>query len=182
VSARGNGRRRAREGPGWFATLGGALLLMVVGFGVGLVAGAAFEEPGLVMDHLAGRTTDVPLAGPEGGQLAGEAVPQVPTPSGSAAEQAPSARPPSVAAAPPPAHGGYAIQVGAFRNAASARDLARRLEAAGIHSFVAREASGGARFKVRVGPLASRDQAEQMAARLKRDQHLPTWILTQGKD
>ena len=55
-------REMMEEGPGWLATLGGALVLVVLGFGVGLVAGAAFEEPDLVVDHLAGRTTEVALA------------------------------------------------------------------------------------------------------------------------
>lgn len=57
------GRRgRDERGVGWLSTLAGATLLMVMGFGVGLVAGAAFEEPDLVMDHLRGRTTEVPLS------------------------------------------------------------------------------------------------------------------------
>ena len=56
-------RHRQREGvgPGWLSTLAGAALLLVLGFGVGLLAGAAWEEPELVMDHLAGRTTELPL-------------------------------------------------------------------------------------------------------------------------
>jgi len=180
VSERGNSRRRAREGPGWFATLGGALLLVVVGFGVGLVAGAAFEEPGLVMDHLAGRTTDVPLPGGRERALL-ETSPRGSS-TGSVPVKAARLGTPSVAAAPPSGPGHFAIQVGAFGSEASAQELARSLEGKGIRSFVAEEASGGARFKVRVGPLASRAKAEQMAARLKREHHLPTWILTQGRD
>ena len=46
--------KRSSEGVGWLATLAGAALLIVAGFGVGLVAGTVFEEPELVMEHLAG--------------------------------------------------------------------------------------------------------------------------------
>ena len=55
-------RQAEQAGPGWLSTLGGATLLLVVGFAVGMLAGTAWEEPDLVMDHLAGRTTELPLA------------------------------------------------------------------------------------------------------------------------
>ena len=79
-------RRNAKEsrrvaGPGWFATIGGGVLLVVVGFGVGLVAGAAFEEPDLVVGHLVGRTTGVPLPGSD---RWAEISPQEPPPVGAA--------------------------------------------------------------------------------------------------
>ncbi len=56
-----NEKEAKKSGPGWIATIGGALLLIVAGFGVGLVAGAASEEPGLVVDLVASKTTEVPL-------------------------------------------------------------------------------------------------------------------------
>ena len=190
--------RRARGGreaesarPGWLATLLGAGILVVLGFGIGLVTGAAYEEPDLVMDHLAGRTVDVPLVTPDvGGEPASESpseaiapeqrplgAPQVPS-TAKAAPEAEAVPAPAVAAAPPPAVGrGFAIQVGAFGGEAAAQQLVSELKAAGHPSYVAAE-GGGARFKVRVGPLESRAQAEQVATRLQREQRLPTWILS----
>jgi DedD protein len=56
--------RRARAtqaGLGWLATLGGAGILLICGFGVGLVAGSALEEPDLVARHLSGEATELPL-------------------------------------------------------------------------------------------------------------------------
>jgi len=56
--------RRARAtqaGLGWLATLGGAGILLICGFGVGLVAGSALEEPDLVAAHLSGEATELPL-------------------------------------------------------------------------------------------------------------------------
>jgi len=55
-------RQGEQAGAGWLATLGGAVLLLAVGFAVGLLAGTVWEAPDLVMDYLAGRTTELPLA------------------------------------------------------------------------------------------------------------------------
>jgi cell division septation protein DedD len=156
-------RRRQREegGPGWLSTLGGAALLVVLGFGVGLVAGAAWEEPDLVMAHLAGRTTELPLV----------------------AENP--ADPPSVSTAPPtrgpapPEKGGFAIQVGAFGDENAAARLAGELRAAGFTVYVhSDDGRSGVRFQVRVGPVPSREEATRLASQLKSDHQLPTWILS----
>ena len=58
----------AKQGPSWIATLAGALLLIVAGFGIGLVAGAAYEEPSLVAEHLAGGATEVVVNDSPGSQ------------------------------------------------------------------------------------------------------------------
>ena len=49
--------RRSRAG--WLVTLVGLSLLAIPGFGVGLLAGVAWEDPGLLMSYLAGGTQDV---------------------------------------------------------------------------------------------------------------------------
>lgn len=187
--------RRSRErqdlAPGWLSTIAGAVLLVVVGFGVGLVAGAAWEEPELVMDHLAGRTTEVPLvADLEAEEPApspqGPVVRPLGIGEGSLAESPREARaePPPVAAPPPSraptsTQGDFAIQVGAFGDRASAQRLAGNLQAAGYPVYVHREdAATRARFRVRVGPLSNRDEATRLAAKLKSDHQLPTWILS----
>jgi len=172
AAARG---RQERSGPGWIATLAGAALLIVAGFGVGLVAGTAFEEPELVMDHLSGRTTDVALEGPSPADDRADAAarPDVPA----AAPAAPAA----VAAAPPSAlSGGFAIQVGAFSSREAATDLARQLDGLGMPTYVADE-TGGARYKVRVGPIATREEATRIARRLKTEHRLPTWVLSRER-
>ena len=176
--ARSAGRGASAVGSSWWATLGGALLLIVLGFGVGLVAGAGFEEPGLVIDHLLGRTTELPLA--EASSSPPERAADLsslvsPLGSGAQAPAAVGAAPPT--AAPKPASGSYAVQVGAFAKRAPAEGLARELREAGLQTYVSAARSGRARFRVRVGPLASRQEAERVAARLKKDHQLPTWIL-----
>jgi DedD protein len=190
---------QSRKGNGWLATLGGALVLIAVGFGVGLVAGTAYEEPELVAQHLAGRTTDVPLdaaempadLAPPEGDVAAAPPPAAaplpePAPLGAGAldevRLAPPAAPaPAVAAVRPPAAGepGFAIQVGAFGSEDTASQLADELGKRGFHSYVAEEGDG-ARFKVRVGPLASRGEAERVSKRLQAEHRLPTWILAAG--
>ncbi len=199
-------KRTQSTSSGWIATLGGGLLLVAVGFGVGLVAGTAYEEPELVAEHLVGRTTEVALepAAPvgEAGVLPADvaAAPppeepaplEAPPPLGAGAldeargEQiarvAPPVAPAAKASKPAPAAqvtsggAGFAIQVGAFGSEASAEQLAGELGKRGYRSYVTSEGEG-ARFKVRVGPIASRNEAEQLAERLKREHRLPTWIM-----
>jgi cell division protein FtsN len=186
-------QKREGAGPGWLSTLAGAALLLVLGFGVGLLAGAAWEEPELVMDHLTGRTTELPL------------VAEISADPAEAEEREPIARPlgareglpeasksevpvdlPSVAAAPrtprpaPPEKEGFAIQVGAFGEKGAASRLAGELRAAGFSVYVQRDdGPGRARFRVRVGPVPSRAEATRLASKLKSDHQLSTWILSQ---
>jgi DedD protein len=84
------------------------------------------------------------------------------------------------APAPAAAEGGYAIQVGAFASAEAAQGLASRLRTAGypVH-VIAPERDD--RWRVRVGPVASRDEADRTASRLKSEQALPTWVLREER-
>jgi cell division septation protein DedD len=202
-------RRMPRaSGPGFLATAGGALLLIALGFGVGIVAGTAYQEPELVADHLAGRTTEVALEPAEPLAAAPDVAapaPDLPEDPGAALGQgalaaAPEAELPAVepAAAPraaaavaprapaPPAAaklaaaGSFSIQVGAFSSEKAARQLAGELGKHGYAAYLMDEGDG-ARWKVRVGPLGSRSEAEAISARLKKEQRLPTWIQTNGK-
>jgi septal ring-binding cell division protein DamX len=185
---------------GWLATLAGAAVLVAVGFGVGLVAGTAYEEPELVAQHLAGQTTDVTLgpvsddfepAGSPDGDVA--AAPPLAEPD--AALEAPplgaeslgdAVAPPAAVPAqrpvlkPAAAGSGFSIQVGAFGSEATARQLAGELSKRGYTAYVTSEGAG-ARFKVRVGPIAGRGEAERVAERLETEHRLPTWILASGK-
>ena len=185
-------RQRDRAAPGWLSTLGGAALLLVVGFAVGLLAGTAWEEPDLVMDHLAGRTTELPLvaevsAGPEKAPEP-EPVARPLGARGSSPAAASSEAPvdlPSVSAPPPtrrpasPVEDGFSIQVGAFGEKATATGLAAELRAGGFSAHVrSDDGPGGARFRVRVGPVPTREEATRLAGKLESDHQVPTWILS----
>lgn len=64
--------------------------------------------------------------------------------------------------------GGWAVQVGAFGSAATARKLVADLERDGFTAYVAPlTRSGKTLHRVRVGPQPSRADAEQLAVRLK---------------
>lgn len=205
-------RARARGDSGWPAALGGALLLVALGFVLGMVAGIAIEAPGLLVDHLAGRSTEVSLApagqaGPGGAGAAdaarapGAASPAANAPAGRAAPSADSRRASAVRAAPaqrtsapvqrtaaaaprraapraptPPA-GRFSVQVSAFARADSARSMADELRANGVPAQVVDTRSGNARYKVRVGPLATKAEAQRMAQRLTRERGLETWVV-----
>jgi DedD protein len=82
---------------------------------------------------------------------------------------------------PPTPSGRFAIQVGAFSEATAAEQLARRLRDAGLPVYVAPSVGVDAeRWRVRVGPMASREEAEEMARRLERDEQLSTWVLAES--
>jgi cell division septation protein DedD len=226
-----SGRQGAEAaGIGWLATLGGAGLLLAFGFGIGLVAGSALEEPDLVAKHLAGEATELPLpeatAKPPPAPAAApapQAAPEAPAPGPEAARTAeapsdfdagegsepraavpeavgtPNAPPraeappppkppapapaaPSVAArTPTPGPSGFAVQVGAFGDRKAADALVASLRAERLRAYVAEGGAGeSARFRVRVGPYATRQQASDEAARLQKRRRLPTWVLAEG--
>jgi DedD protein len=82
-------------------------------------------------------------------------------------------RKPAESAAPPaPSTAGkggqFAIQIAAPASEKAARDLADRLKKAGFTAYTEKvETKEGARHRVRVGPYASREDAEKARARLK---------------
>ena len=66
---------------------------------------------------------------------------------------------------------GWVVQVGSFGSERNARALAERLARAGFTAFVSRtEKNGRAFYRVRVGPVAEREAAEALKAKL--DSHL----------
>ncbi len=74
--------------------------------------------------------------------------------------------------------GRFVVQVGAFADADKAREARQKLEKAGLktHMFVARTADGE-RTRVRVGPFASRAEADKAAAKVK-GLALPASVMT----
>ncbi len=80
-------------------------------------------------------------------------------------------RPAETAATKPSASddaGRFAIQVGAFADAAKAKEVRQKLEKAGLKTYttVAKTADGE-RTRVRVGPFANRGEADKAAAKVK---------------
>ncbi|MBW2422566.1 MAG: SPOR domain-containing protein, partial [Deltaproteobacteria bacterium] len=82
---------------------------------------------------------------------------------------------------PPAAGGGFSVQVGSFAQSEGAEKVAQELQGKGYPVYVTPAAvAGGGRWRVRVGPVDTRDEAEGFAARLKREEQLPTWVLSEG--
>jgi DedD protein len=214
-------------GAGFWVTLLGAALLLLLGFGVGLVVGAARQEPALVLRHLGGEGETVPLAPPPATDEGSDAPPAAPArsaaqepapdaaaepgpfggrpraretlagdlpaprplikPAGSAPAP-PAATPPAVAAAPPAGAaaaertGPFSIQVGAFAESGQAKTLAAKLERRGYAVSVSPGTGAqDSRWRVRVGPVASRAEADRLAQRLQKQDKLPTWILDESR-
>jgi len=91
------------------------------------------------------------------------------------------AAPAAVAAAPAPRPGtGFSIQVGAFGKSAAAVSMADDLRSKGYPVLVVPAADGAdQRWRVRVGPVATRSEATRLASKLKSQEELPTWVLSE---
>lgn len=77
---------------------------------------------------------------------------------------------PAVAAPPakPDASGRFVVQVGAFAEAAAVREARAKVEKLGLATYTqVVETSGGARTRVRLGPFATREEADKAAGRVK---------------
>lgn len=99
----------------------------------------------------------------------------------SAAPPPPAPAPESTQAAAPVARSGFSVQVGAFAESASAERIASDLRAKGYPVYVTPSAgSRDGRWRVRVGPMPSRGDADQVAQQLKTRERLPTWVLSEG--
>lgn len=165
-------------------TLAGLALLAIPGFLLGLVVGVAWEDPGLLLGSLFGRTELVAWSpGADDGAESGtpeappDAVSEGPPPV--SAPPRPSAtriRPDVISPGAPAAR--FAVQVGAFSESRAAERLAESLRGKGFEVYVSPGAKKGeARWRVRVGPLPSRAEADRIASRLKAEEKLPTWVL-----
>jgi len=123
-------------------------------------------------------STSVPLAAPAP-SVTTQTLPESPKP----AQTAPAATPKPVAAAPKPAavapkpaepvakpaasNVGFAVQLGAFSKAADANALRDKLRAGGFSAFVEQvKTDKGTLSRVRVGPVASRADADKLKAQV----------------
>jgi cell division septation protein DedD len=87
------------------------------------------------------------------------------------AARAPGAEPPRAVEVKPANAGarpGWSVQVGAFGSVAAANRLVANLKSAGYRAYIAPISKGGKTLhRVRVGPEASRGDADNLAAKLK---------------
>lgn len=113
------------------------------------------------------------------------ANPPAPATPSAAASSAKSATTPTKAVEPAlaaassaPAAARYVVQVGAFTDPQKIRDLRAKLERVGLKSYAqAVQTSEGQRTRVRVGPFATKAEAEKAAAKIK-SLDLPAALLT----
>jgi DedD protein len=107
--------------------------------------------------------------------LNGTAVPQAPK---VAAVTRPAAMDDTKAAAAAETKGRMVVQVGAFADAAKVEETRRKLEKAGLKTYTqVAVTKDGKRTRVRVGPFASKAEAEKAASKI-RSLDLPVAILS----
>ncbi|MGI9590030.1 MAG: SPOR domain-containing protein [Myxococcota bacterium] len=140
----------------------GLLLLAVPGFALGLLAGVAWEEPGLLASHLLGRTTEITLADESPGE--DESLPDVAARPGDVTRLRPEVLSPGgrqavagVASAPPAA---------APPSASSARPSTPP-SAASAAKVASAPVPVPGRFAVQVGAFSESATAERLASRLR---------------
>jgi DedD protein len=69
---------------------------------------------------------------------------------------------------PADANGRFVVQVGAFSDAALARETRAKVEKLGLKTYTqVVETDAGRRIRIRVGPFASREEADKTAAKIK---------------
>jgi DedD protein len=92
-----------------------------------------------------------------------------PAPPKPAAAAAPAAKPAGETTKPTAqANGRFVVQIGAFSDTAAVRDVRSKAEKAGLATFTQTvDTADGKRTRVRVGPFASREEAEKAAAQAK---------------
>jgi len=87
----------------------------------------------------------------------------------------------TAAQSPISAHANWAVQLGSFASRANADNLSRQLKGQGFPVYVLPGGSStSVRYRVRVGPLADRDSAERMAAKLKSIGHVSSLVAPAG--
>ena len=85
---------------------------------------------------------------------------------------------PAAKAAPAETEGRLVVQVGAFADADKAREVRQKLEKAGLKTYTqVADTKDGKRIRVRVGPFASKADADKAAGKIK-SLDLPAAVLT----
>jgi cell division septation protein DedD len=134
-----------------------------------------------VIDSL---TKDEPAGGSLKAPARNEAKPAPPkaTPARPAPEPPPAAPARAAAATPKPDQmptepGTFAVQLAALKDRGEADALARRLVGKGYNAYVIAPSGGKSSvYKVQVGRFKTRQDAEKVAARLKKDEQFSPWV------
>jgi DedD protein len=162
-----------RQSAGWVSTLVALVVLVVVGFLCGALAGFLWEEPGLVLAYLSGKTepvewTDVqtpgdvaaePPAYSESAELAADRAPKLDT-----VDLAPEPAPAAVPIVPPAPVSSPAKPV-AKKPDPPAQPAAAKPQPLKPAKVAAVTPAG--RFSVQVGAFADRASADKLASRLR---------------
>ncbi len=83
-----------------------------------------------------------------------------------------------VATKPPATEGRFVVQIGAFSESARAQEVRMKLERAGLKTYAqTAQTKDGQRIRVRLGPFATRAEAEKAAEKVKK-LSLPAALLT----
>lgn len=135
----------------------------------------AAVPPNVVSESPAEAGHDVPAAStpPASAQAAPPAPEPKPEPKptaseGTRAQALLEAKPSAVAAKPAAAEARFVVQVGAFAEAATAREVRQRVEKLGFKAYTqVLVTSAGKRIRVRVGPFGSRDEADKASNKIK---------------
>ena len=198
--------RRSRESTwryGWPSIVAVGAVVVAAGFAVGVIAGITWEEPGLVVGYLSGQTEEIDWKEEAEGSEAAELVADDPSPKTPSVAAAPplglrkvpaaavpdraksgtdAGASPKRAAAPTLARpsAGFSVQVGAFSEKSTAQALADSLRDHGYPVYLSPTEGDPASWRVRVGPMGTRPEAEKAARRLETAEKLPTWVL--GED
>ena len=99
----------------------------------------------------------------------GTPAPSVAGPAPAAASVAPAGPAKAASTASQAPHGGFAVQVGAFRDEAKLKQARDKLAAAKVPHYTERlEAKGGTLTRLRAGPFETREKAEAALATLRR--------------
>lgn len=107
-----------------------------------------------------------------------EPKPAAPADDGAKARALLEGKPVESTGAPSAAEGRYIVQVGAFADPAKARETRLKVEKAGLKTYThVAETKDGKRIRVRVGPFATKADADKAAERIK-GLDLPAAILT----
>jgi DedD protein len=107
-----------------------------------------------------------PRPAPEAPKLADPAGKPAPTPMPKAAAEP--AKPAPAQPDKPAATSRFVVQIGAFSEATAVRDARAKAGKAGLSTFTqVVQTSGGARTRVRIGPFASREEADKAAAQAR---------------
>jgi cell division septation protein DedD len=180
-----------RQNAGWISTLLALVVLVVVGFLSGALAGFLWEEPGLVLAYLSGKTESVEFsdpgsvaAEPPGFSASADLAPTLETTevlaaaaSAPPAAPAPRDEPDEIAPAKPPAPAARPVEKLAEKKPAAAP--AKPAAAKPAPAKVASVAPSG-RFSVQVGAFGDRASADKLVSRLK-GRGYSSYVKTEGE-